>query len=87
MITWHPYPSDQDGEYANDGAIILTARPNGAWAVWGMGRSITSVMAPTLYKPEEQNLEAAKKKAEAAVMELTAKVRESGQDVVQLLHN
>lgn len=73
MITWTPYTNPDKGAYAYHGGLTLIAEHTGAWAVFysdGRMGSVSSQLAPTLYPPEERNIESAKAKAEAAAIKM-----------------
>lgn len=69
MITWLPYPNPAKGQYAQLQGLVLVAEHSGAWAVFdplGIIPAETSMMAPILSPPNEQNIVTAKAKAIAA---------------------
>lgn len=72
MITWHPY-TITDGEWAEVDQLILTAWDTGAWSVHDpvRGRGTKhSEFTPILAKPEDRNIEAAKRYAEQGAYDL-----------------
>lgn len=73
MITWTPYTNPDKGAYAYHAGLTLIAEHSGAWSIFDLTRrhqSVSSVLAPSLYPPEERNIESAKAKAEAAAIKM-----------------